>query len=593
MSGKIPKLFIDDLISRVDIIDVIDSRVPLKKAGREYKACCPFHQEKTPSFTVSQQKQFYHCFGCGAHGTVVGFLMDYDRMGFVEAIEALADMAGVEIPYEGGQSFVASNKPVSSSSYDLMEQISRYYQLQLRQHPEKALAVEYLKQRGLTGEIAKTFELGYAPEGWHNLMTALGGGEAMKQQLIELGMLIEKEDSNNAYDRFRERIMFPIRDRRGRVIGFGGRVLGDGTPKYLNSPETPLFHKGQELYGLYNARQAHRELDSIVVVEGYMDVVVLAQYGVTNAVATLGTAVTEHHINELVRHTDEVVFCFDGDRAGKQAAWRALETAFAVMGETTQFKFMFLPEGEDPDSMIRKNGQSGFEQYMRNALPLSEFFYESLLQKADIRKLDGRAKLIEIAKPLVLQLKDGGFRSLLIERLAAGVDMSSAELMRQYGINAARKLAPRKTPATFTRGKQDVAGFARKAITLLLHRPALVSVVENAAELAEIRVPGSLLLFELLEFLESNPNISTAVLLERWRDREDAPLLARLVMSEIHVPDEGLEQEFLDTIIRIKKLGSEIELDHLLKKSQYAELTPEEKRSLRELFVKTSAASEV
>ena len=592
MSGKIPKLFIDDLISRIDIIDVIDSHVPLKKAGKEYKACCPFHQEKTPSFTVSQQKQFYHCFGCGAHGTAVGFLMDYDHMGFVEAIEALANMAGVEVPYEGNQSFAPQTKPVSSSSYELMEQISHYYQAQLRQHPAKAQAIEYLKQRGLTGEIAKTFELGFAPEGWHNLIAAIGGGDSMKHQLIELGMLIEK-DATNAYDRFRERIMFPIRDRRGRVIGFGGRVLGDGTPKYLNSPETPLFHKGQELYGLYQARQVHRELSSVVVVEGYMDVVVLAQYGVTNAVATLGTAVTEHHINELVRHTDEVIFCFDGDRAGKQAAWRALETAFPIMGETTQFKFMFLPEGEDPDSMIRQAGQVGFEQYVRNALPLSEFFYESLLQKADIRKLDGKAKLIELAKPYILQMRDGGFRSLLIERLAAGVEISSAELMRQYGINAAHKLAPRKSPATFTRGKQEVAGFARQAITLLLHRPALAGAVEDAAELAEIKVPGSLLLFELLEFLGSNPNISTAVLLERWRDREDSALLSKLVMSEMHVPDDGLEQEFLDTIIQIKKLGSEIELDHLLKKSQYAELTPQEKLSLRELFAKTSATSEV
>ncbi|MDH5544168.1 MAG: DNA primase [Gammaproteobacteria bacterium] len=585
MSGRIPQQFIDDLLARVDIVAIIDSRVPLKKAGREYKACCPFHQEKTPSFTVSQQKQFYHCFGCGVHGSAIGFLMDYDRMSFVEAIEELASQLGVDVPYEGGEkSAPVRNREQSQNLYELMEQVSRYYQKQLRSHPEKARAVDYLRQRGLSGETARAFELGYAPSGWNSLLAAFGDSEYLRLSLQTAGMLIEKERSNNSYDRFRDRIMFPIRDRRGRVIAFGGRVIDQGEPKYLNSPETPIFHKGRELYGLYQARQANRELGAVVVVEGYMDVVALAQHGVTNAVATLGTAITEHHIQELVRHTDEVIFCFDGDRAGKQAAWRALEASLEAVDGKTLFKFMFLPEGEDPDSLVRSSGKESFEKYLRNALPLSEFFYESLLLKADIRKLDGKARLLNLAKPYVLKLKDEGYRRLLVERLADGASLSGEEVMRQYGLATGARLAPRQSPATFTRGQQQVGSVARRAITLLIQHPALAEKVKRPQDIASLQVPGTLLLHELLEFLRDSPQINTAALLERWRGRDEFGQLAKLAAEELPLPPEGLGPEFLDTLKQLEQQGLEVQLDQLLKKSQYTELTSEEKRSLRELL---------
>ncbi|MDH3355677.1 MAG: DNA primase, partial [Chromatiales bacterium] len=348
MSGRIPQNFIDDLINRSDIVDVVDSRVPLKKAGREYQACCPFHNEKTPSFTVSPNKQFYHCFGCGAHGTVISFLMEYENLAFVEAIKELASDVGMEIPKSEGFSNPAPriDKAVTQSLYDVMGQANKFFQQQLRQHPQAGEAVDYLKQRGLSGEIARDFGIGYAPPGWDNLIKDLT--PTPTKQLFDAGLVIEKEGQGSFYDRFRERIMFPIHDQRGRVIAFGGRILGDGKPKYLNSPETDIFHKGKELYGLFEARQSLKQIDRLIVVEGYMDVVALAQFGVRNAVATLGTAVTEPHLNQLFRTCSEVIFCFDGDSAGRKAAWRGLENGLPLMQKGRQIRFLFLPDGEDP-----------------------------------------------------------------------------------------------------------------------------------------------------------------------------------------------------------------------------------------------------
>ena len=589
MTGKIPQDFIDDLVARVDIVDVVDSRVPLKKAGKEYKACCPFHDEKTPSFTVSQQKQFYHCFGCGAHGTVIGFLMEYERLSFVEAIKDLANRLGIEVPREGEKDAKGPvRRPVDNNHYALLEKVSQYYRHQLKHHPDRQTAIDYLKNRGLTGEIAVEFELGFSPEGWNNLESALGGGASVRQSLLETGMMIQK-DNGACYDRFRDRIMFPIRDRRGRIIGFGGRVLGEGTPKYLNSPETVLFHKGKELYGLYQARQTQRELDSILVVEGYMDVVSLAQHGIRNAVATLGTAITDQHIHELVRHTNEIVFCFDGDRAGKQAAWRALETVLPEVRDGLQVRFMFLPDGEDPDSMVRKTGKTAFETNIYNSMPLAEFMYETLLNKADIRRLDGRARLVDIAKPLVLRLKDSAFRTLLLERIATGAQLEASELRHQYGIQASTRLAGGKTSATFTREKKDVASIVRKAIVLLLNRPSLVSSVGDISTLAEVRVPGTALLAEMLEFLQVRPNVSTAVLIEHYRDRKEAALLAKLAGQETYLHEEQMDKEFKDTLVQLENQGSEYELDQLLQKSQYTELDKREKDELRELLMKRNA----
>src|SRR5579872_2017551 len=416
---RIPQQFIEELLSRADIVALIDSRVPLKKQGREYAACCPFHNEKSPSFFVSPVKQFYHCFGCGAHGTALSFLMEYEHMEFPEAVRELAELTGLEVPVEQGENPTSSNAPL----YEALDKAANYYREQLKQAP---VAIDYLKGRGLTGEIAKEFGLGYVPAGWDNLLKAIGKDEAAVKALLAAGMLIEKQGEHRYHDRFRERVMFPIRDGRGRIIGFGGRVLGKGEPKYLNSPETALFHKGRELYGLYEARQALRDIPRLLVVEGYMDVVALAQYGVRYAVATLGTSTTEEHLKKLFRVAPEVVFCFDGDRAGRAAAWRALENALPEAQDGRQIRFLFLPEGEDPDTLVRKEGREAFEARMtKGAVPLSDYLLDSLETQTDMGTTEGRARLVSLAKPLLARLPQGVFRSMLKYELARRASMSA------------------------------------------------------------------------------------------------------------------------------------------------------------------------
>ncbi|MDJ0740543.1 MAG: DNA primase, partial [Gammaproteobacteria bacterium] len=395
MPGAIPQHFIDDLLARADIVEIIGRRVPLKKAGREFHACCPFHSEKTPSFTVSPAKQFYHCFGCGAHGSALGFLMEYDRLSFPEAVEELASSMGLEVPREAAFDQGPDHRPL----YELLELAAQHYEQQLRQHADAARAVDYLRQRGLSGEIAARFRLGFAPPGWDNLLQALGGDDERVARLRDAGLITEQD--HKRYDRLRDRIIFPIRDGRGRVVGFGGRLLGDGKPKYLNSPETPVFHKGRELYGLYEARQADGHPARLLVVEGYMDVVALAQFGIGNAVATLGTATTSDHLEKLYRATPEVVFCFDGDRAGRDAAWKALQTALPLMRDGRQARFLFLPDGEDPDSLVRQIGAAAFTERVGGAQPLSEYLFEKLSAQVDMQTLDGRARLGELTQPLL------------------------------------------------------------------------------------------------------------------------------------------------------------------------------------------------
>ena len=400
MAGRIPQHFIDQLLNRIDIVDLIDGYVPLKKAGANYKACCPFHGEKTPSFTVSPTKQFYHCFGCGANGTAISWLMDYEHMEFREAIEKLASSAGLDIPEEA-QGYEKKQTAVQGIDlYDLMNRVNEFYQTQLRQHSDKQQAIDYLKNRGLSGEVAKRFGLGFAPEGWDNLMSTHGASDAEKKALVDTGML-SRNDNDRIYDRFRHRIMFPIHDHRGRVVGFGGRVLDQGEPKYLNSPETPIFHKGSELYGLFAARGGIKESDGVLVVEGYMDVVALSQAGINNAVATLGTATTPMHLQRLFRHTSNITFSFDGDRAGRAAAWKALETCLPLLQDGFQISFLFLPDGEDPDTMVNKIGKEAFEKLVSEATSLPDFLIGTITKQADINRLDGRAKLVNIAKPLL------------------------------------------------------------------------------------------------------------------------------------------------------------------------------------------------
>ncbi|MEE9141236.1 MAG: DNA primase, partial [Gammaproteobacteria bacterium] len=410
MSGRIPKHFIDDLITRTDIVEVINARVPLKKAGREYKACCPFHEEKTPSFTVSPDKQFYHCFGCGAHGTAIGFLMDFEHLDFVESVESLAGSLGIEVPRE------ASPTPQKREPdlYETTERAANFYREQLKGNDD---AISYLKNRGLTGKIAAEFSIGFALESWDALSEKLGKTPEDSKRLLATGLASRRSDGS-LYDRFRNRIIFPIRDARGRVIGFGGRVIGDDEPKYLNSPETPLFHKGRELYGLFEARKNLRDIERLIVVEGYMDVVGLANKGIRNVVATLGTATTTEHIRRLFRVTEEIVFCFDGDRAGRAAAWRALETALPEMREGRDVRFLFVPEGQDPDSLVREQGAAAFEARLPGAMPLSDFLLNHLEEEIDLSSLEGRARLAERAKPLLRKIPTGVYQQLLTERLA-------------------------------------------------------------------------------------------------------------------------------------------------------------------------------
>lgn len=434
MAGNIPQPFIDDLLERVDIVDVVDSRVKLKKTGKNYSACCPFHDEKTPSFTVSPDKQFYYCFGCGANGNSIGFIMDYERISFIESIESLAKVAGVEVPREQTKdpqkrAQDEAREKARKNLYLLMEKATDFYQQQLREHAQKHIAVNYLKNRGLSGHIAKDFGIGYAPPGWDNLLKTLGTSNEYQDLLLEGGMLIHKEENDRRYDRFRERIMFPIRDTRGRVIAFGGRVLNDEKPKYLNSPETPIFHKGKELYGLYEARQAYRQLPRVLVVEGYMDVVALAQYGIRYGVATLGTACSEEHLLRAFRFTNEVVFCFDGDQAGRKAARRAMENALPVMEDGRQIKFLYLPDGEDPDTLIRQVGEEKFIRLIESASPLEQFLFEELSQNINTQTMEGRARLCKIAAPMLDQLPRGVYRELMFNQLANRTQLSMDALM--------------------------------------------------------------------------------------------------------------------------------------------------------------------
>lgn len=432
MAGLIPQNFIDDLLDRIDITELIDGRVKLKKTGKNYSACCPFHDEKTPSFTVSPEKQFYHCFGCGASGNAVGFLMEYDRIGFVEAVEQLAHRAGMQVPKQARDPHQEQRERTRNNIYTLLEKVGSFYQQQLRQHKTREQAVNYLKGRGLDGHIARDFGIGYAPPGWDNLLQELGEKPEQRQLLIDSGMLVDRKgengDKDKLYDRFRYRIQFPIRDIRGRIIGFGGRVLGDDKPKYLNSPETPVFSKGRELYGLYEARQFYRQLPRLLVVEGYMDVVSLAQYGIRYSVATLGTACGEEHLNRAFRHTSEVVFCFDGDNAGRAAASRALENSLPAMSDGRQVKFLFLPDGEDPDTLVRQVGTEKFENMVELSVPLEDFLFDACANGIDAQSLEGRARISKLAAPMIDKLPSGIFKELMFDKLAQRTGVNRATL---------------------------------------------------------------------------------------------------------------------------------------------------------------------
>ncbi|WP_323969980.1 DNA primase [Aeromonas veronii] len=526
MVGRIPQSFIDDLLVRTDIVELIDSRVRLKKAGKNYQACCPFHNEKSPSFTVSQEKQFYHCFGCGAHGNAIGFVMEYDGLEFPDAIEELASMQGMQVPREQSIGGSANNQPaVSKDLFELMNQIARFYESNLKSAPH---AVEYLKGRGLTGEVVKRFNIGYAPGDWDQVRRRFGASRDHEQLLISGGMLITRDNGPGSYDRFRDRIMFPIRDKRGRVIGFGGRVLGDGTPKYLNSPETPIFHKGRELFGLYEVKQAHKEPRRILVVEGYMDVVALGQYDIDYAVAALGTATTSDHIHTLFRTTAEVVCCYDGDNAGREAAWRALDNALPHLQDGRELKFVFLPDGEDPDSLVRQIGKEGFEALLDEAQPFADFMFERLGRDAALSGEAGKFEVANKAAELIRRVPEGFTREGLITRLSS---------MMRWGENKQRiaELFARNSQPKAEVNKPKAAKLTplRRALALMVQYPAVTAELPPMPELAGLRVQGIKFLLQLHQQILAQPGITTGILLEHWRGTKEGEILAQLAMHDL------------------------------------------------------------
>ncbi|MCQ9060683.1 DNA primase [Vibrio sp. 378] len=588
MAGHIPRSFIDDLLARLDIVDIIDARVKLKKKGKNYGACCPFHNEKTPSFSVSQEKQFYHCFGCGAHGNAIDFLMEFDRLEFVEAIEELASYLGLDVPREqrgGGNGSFQSGPQASSSEkrnlYDLMGSIAQFYRNQLKQ-PASKVAIEYLKDRGLSGEIVQKFGIGYVADEWDLVRKNFGQNKENQDMLVTGGMLIEN-DKGNRYDRFRGRVMFPIRDRRGRVIGFGGRVLGDGTPKYLNSPETPIFHKGKELYGLYEVLQAYREPPQILVVEGYMDVVALAQYGVDYSVASLGTSTTGDHLQVLFRQTSTVVCCYDGDRAGREAAWRAMENALPYLTDGRQLKFMFLPDGEDPDSYIRQNGKQAFEQQVSNAMPLSEFMFSSLTQQVDMSTKEGMAKLSTLAVPLIDKVPGGTLRLYLRELLGRRLGLVDERQLQQL-ISKQGKEDKRPQPH-----KEIKRTPMREVIALLIQNPQYVSMVPDLTSVRDLPIPGLSLFVDVLDKCQAHPHINTGQLLEYWRNSQNETLLSRLASWDIPLDEDNQEEIFLDSLDKIIAQCVEKQIENLQAKARSVGLSAEEKRELLALMLDLKA----
>jgi DNA primase len=603
MSGRIPQSFIDELVARSDIVELIGSRVPLKKAGREFKACCPFHDEKNPSFWVSPDKQFYHCFGCGAHGTSLGFLMNYDRLSFPEAVEELATRAGLEVPKEA-----RPDDGRSRAEPDLVALMARVAAHWAQLLPRDPRARGYVEGRGLTPETLAKFMIGYAANSWNDVLRRFGQTEAQRDALAAGGLVIERDagqvrDGERHYDRFRDRIMFPIRDARGRVIAFGGRVIDQGEPKYLNSPETSLFHKGRELYGLYEVRQNRAPLRRLMIVEGYMDVVRLHQAGITYAVATLGTATTPEHLKRAFRLVNEVVFAFDGDRAGRAAAWRALGNALPEAREGRQLRFLFLPEGHDPDTLVGAEGREAFEARLDGALPLSEYLVQELSSQVDLAHADGRARLAESARPLVARVPEGVYRELLLARLAETIRLPAERLRtlwasadagsgaafgadRSGGSDPPSQRGGGLNPGRTGRGAGR-GSLMRQAVLVLVHHPRSATLLPEADvdALAAIEEPGAEILRSLVADLREHPCASTGQLLERWRERPESERFARLATAESLIPDEAAALSELRTAIaRMLEEGRMRRIDALLEKDGNLGLDREEKAELQRLM---------
>ncbi len=587
MAGKIPRDFIDDLLSRTDVVDIVDSRVKLKKAGKNYQACCPFHNEKSPSFTVSQEKQFYHCFGCGAHGNAISFMMEFDRLEFVEAIEELARFHGLEVPREKGSRPAMSEekKQQQLDDYSLMDQVARFFQQQLRQNSNSEKAINYLKQRGLSGDIVKQWEIGYAPDSWDALLNTFGKSPDKVKQLIDL-KLVNQNDQGRRYDFFRDRIMFPIRDKRGRVVGFGGRVLDDGGPKYLNSPETRIFHKVRVWFGLYHARRQNRQLDTVVIVEGYIDVVALSQFDINIATAALGTATTPEHIQMLVRATSHIVCCYDGDRAGREAAWRALENALPALKDGVRLSFLFLPDGEDPDTMVRQVGKEAFMTMLDSAMPLSRFFFENLLKTHNVGTPEGKRALKNAALPLIEGVLGDDQKQMLLEELAKHTGEYDRFKLQQdisKANNAGRK--PGYSPNLNQVGKTRLSPL-RMLIRLLLDMPSLATRCQEVQPgvFAGSQAAGMDLLLAVHQYCTQHPHATTAQLVENFRDHPHSPTIAKLLLQEHLVKDEDAERVYTDSFARLLDWHFDSRIETLISRSRVQPLSKAEKEELNLLM---------
>lgn len=566
--ARIPDAFIDDLLARSDIVEVVGSRVPLKRQGKEYSARCPFHDERSASFTVSPTKQFYHCFGCGAHGTAISFLMNYDRLEFLDAVDELAKRVGMEVPRETQQR-TAQQQDDSRDLYAALDAATRFFQKSL-EGSDKARA--YLDQRGVDEENRARFAIGYAPDGYSALKDALGKDER-RMKLLDRAGLFSKNDRGHVYDKFRDRVMFPIFDRRGRVIAYGGRVMEkDDGPKYLNSPETALFHKGRELYGLWQVRQANQKIERLVVVEGYMDVVSLFQFGVTQAVATLGTATTPEHAELLFRNAPDVFFCFDGDAAGRRAGWRALESVLPRMKDGRQAFFLFLPDGEDPDTIVRKEGKEGFDERLKQATPLSQFFFDELTREVNMATLDGKARLAERARPMLAQIPDGAFGDLMKQQLST-----------LTGLGGTATAAPVSRPPPRAVAPTQRRSLVRAAIAILLQQPSLAMTLEGH-HFSGLRLPGVELLIELLTLVEQRPDISTGALLEHFEGREEQDSLHKLAAQTLPGDEAMWNQELHDAVAQLEKQLLLQRLEELQAKQRQQGLDDTDKYELRELL---------
>ena len=573
MRGRIPREFIDELLARLDVVEVINHRVPLKKAGKDFKACCPFHNEKTPSFTVSRPKQFYHCFGCGVSGTAITFLMEFEHLSFPEAVEELAGEAGLEVPDTGP---ARSGDNPTLPLLEILGEASRYYKDQLRSHSDASTTIAYLKQRGLTGEIAAQFDLGYAPTGWDNLSSTADNEE--KLDLMVKAGLISKRESGGHYDRFRARVIFPIHDNKGRVIAFGGRLLDEGEPKYLNSPETPVFHKGSELYNLHRARSAIAQQQMSIVVEGYMDVLALAQHDIDNCVATLGTATTTTHLQRLFRLAPSIVFCFDGDRAGRDAAGRALEIALPLLESGRQVSFLFLPDGEDPDSVIRDQGADTFRTLIESATPLPDLLFDTLLNQTDLTRMDGKARLATLARPLISRVPEGPLRELMQQRLS---DLTGVAPSSLGELATTPPTVPHKRASARSKRLSPLA----TAISVLVQRPQLATGLDLPTAVVDTQDdPGVQLLTKVHGFARENPQLTTASLIERFRGDEQQPTLEKLASRNHLVDDDGLEIFLAETLATLASQSIDDTIAELLRLASDRELSGIEKQQLGELY---------